>query len=173
QGPESKVTIDRYAVGHTKQPVVAGNGLPRKLATRAKAPNVATDLDGLVRTELLQHSCANERVDPIDAARFPNPAISPYRETARATKRYGRCQISRDIYVLVPPACASKNVESRGTRGTSPALGPDGVSTPRFDDGQFVVSVDVSSKCRAGEPAVEFPLEAIRAGDVCPDDVVE
>ena len=119
---------------HTERPIVGGNGLPGELAARTKATKVAADLDLLARSQLVLHPCANEGIDPIDATGFRDRATSAYRETVWTANGQGCRQISRDIYVLVPPACAGKNIERCGTRGTLPALRSDRVSTARFDD---------------------------------------
>ena len=106
------------------------------------------------------HPCANERIDPVDATGFRKRMTSAYRETAWTAYGQGCRQISRDIYVLVPPTCSSKNIERCGTGGTLPALRPDRVSTPRFDYSHLVGDVDVGSKCRGSSSAVERPAEA-------------
>ena len=119
----------------TKGRVVGGNCLPRKLTTGAEATNVATEHELLPSRQLLPKTRPDKRVDPIDGAGFRNGATSGYGETEGAVKRHGARQVSRDIYVLVPIACAGKKIEGCGARGTLAAARPDCVSTPRFDDG--------------------------------------
>jgi len=104
------------------------------LAAGAEATNIAAELDRLARRQLLPYARPDERIDPIDTTGFRKRAASGYRDIAGTPQRQRRRQVRGDIYVLVPPACAGKKVEGRGTRGTLPALRSDRVSTARFDD---------------------------------------
>src|SRR5262249_27154712 len=111
QGTESKVTIDGDAMDHTERPVVGGKGLPGALAAGSKPTKVAAELNVLARRQLVLPPCANEGIDPVDATGFRKRATSSYRKTAWTAYGQGCRQISRDIYVLVPPACSSQNIE--------------------------------------------------------------
>jgi hypothetical protein len=85
---KSNVAIDRDAVGHTEQPVVGGNSHKNWLPA-PKPPTVAAEHDLLARCQLLPHTCANERINPIDGTGFRNRAISGYGDTEGAVKRHG------------------------------------------------------------------------------------